>query len=126
VFGKLAMSTGFNGPADQPAKGLEANPEAERELRQLVDAVPQHVVVLAADGLRLYANQVALDYHGLTLREFLAEVTLAQFVHPEDLEIPQAAPNRNKERSAMGSGNSSAQKRRAVSLVSNSRQSTSR
>src|SRR6516225_2065718 len=82
------MSTGYNSAADQRAKGLglEANPERERELRQLVDAVPQHIVVLAADGRRLHANQVALDFHGLTLEEFLAEVTPADRVHAEDLE----------------------------------------
>src|SRR6516162_9982983 len=82
------MATGYNSAADQRAKGLglEANPERERELRQLVDAVPQHIVVLAADGRRLHANQVALDFHGLTLEEFLAEVTPADRVHAEDLE----------------------------------------
>src|SRR6516164_1447946 len=82
------MATGYNSAADQRAKGLglETNPERERELRQLVDAVPQHIVVLAAGGRRLHANQVVLDYHGLTLEEFLAEVTPANRVHPEDLE----------------------------------------
>src|SRR6516162_11170488 len=82
------MATGYNSAADQRAKGLglETNPERERELRQLVDAVPQHIVVLAADGRRLHANQVALDFHGLTLEEFLAEVTPAERVHAEDLE----------------------------------------
>jgi PAS domain S-box-containing protein len=86
MSGKLAMGTGFNGAAEQRANGPEVEPEAERELEQLVDAVPQHIVVLAADGRRLHANQVALNYHGLTLQEFLAEVTPAKFVHPEDLE----------------------------------------
>jgi PAS domain S-box-containing protein len=80
------MDTGYNTAPDQRAKGLVANPEGERELRQLVDAVPQHIVVLAADGRRLHANQVVLDYHGLTLEEFLTEVTLRKCVHPEDLE----------------------------------------
>ena len=80
------MGTGYNSPADQRAKRLEVNPEEERELRQLVDAVPQHIVVLAAGGRRLHANQVVLDYHGLTLEEFLAEVTPTKCVHPEDLE----------------------------------------
>lgn len=80
------MSAGYNSPADQRAKRLETNPEVERELRQLVDAVPQHIVVLAADGRRLHANQVALDYHGLTLEEFLAEVTPTKCIYLEDLE----------------------------------------
>jgi len=80
------MDTGYNSPANQRAKRLEAQAEGERELRQLVDAVPQHIVVLAADGLRLHANQVALDYHGMNLEEFLYEVTPTKWVHPEDLE----------------------------------------
>src|SRR6516225_7278674 len=80
------MDTGHNSPADQRAKRLEAQAEGERELRQLVDAVPQHIVVLGPDGLRLHANQVALDYHGMTLEEFLSEVTPTKWVHPEDLE----------------------------------------
>jgi len=80
------MGTGYNGPADQRGKRLEAQAEGDRELRQLVDAVPQHIVVLAADGRRLHANQVALDYHGMTLEEFLSEVTPTKWVHPEDLE----------------------------------------
>jgi PAS domain S-box-containing protein len=76
----------YNSSQDQRANGLGANPEGDRELRQLVDAVPQHIVVLGADGRRLHANQVALDFHGLTLEEFLAEVTLTRFVHFSDLE----------------------------------------
>jgi len=84
-FWKL-MGAGYNSPADQRAQGLEAKAEGDRELRQLVDAVPQHIVVLAADGRRVHANQVALDYHGMTLEEFLSEVTPTKWVHPEDLE----------------------------------------
>jgi PAS domain S-box-containing protein len=64
---------------------IEDRKEAQLELQQLVDAVPQHIVVLYGDGRRLYANQAALDYHGLTLDEFLVE-PLANCFHPEDLE----------------------------------------
>ena len=82
------MGTGYNSAANQRATELrlDANPERQHELRQLVDAVPQHIVVLAADGRRLLANKVALDYHGLTLEEFLADVTAKKCVHSEDLE----------------------------------------
>src|ERR671916_699235 len=47
--------------------------QAEAELRQLVDCVPQHVVVIAPDGRFLHANRVALDYTGLTLDDYQAE-----------------------------------------------------
>jgi PAS domain S-box-containing protein len=64
---------------------IEDRKQAQQELQQLVDAVPQHIVVLYGDGRRLYANQAALDYHGLTLDEFLVE-PLTNCFHPEDLE----------------------------------------
>ena len=64
---------------------IEDRKQAEWELRKLVDAVPQHITVLAADGHRLYGNQVALDFHGCTLEEFLPENLINQKVHPDDL-----------------------------------------
>jgi len=64
---------------------LEERKRAQQELQQLVDAVPQHIVVLYGDGRRLYANQAVLDYHGLTLDEFLVE-PITNCFHPEDLE----------------------------------------
>src|SRR4029077_4492103 len=41
----------------------------EREFRQLIDFLPQHVVVLDKEGFLLQANQVMLDYNGHTLEE---------------------------------------------------------
>ena len=41
----------------------------ERELREIVDAIPQAIVVLAPDGGVLYANEPVLDYTGLSLEE---------------------------------------------------------
>jgi PAS domain S-box-containing protein len=64
---------------------IEDRKQAEREVQQIVDAVPQHITVLAADGRRLYGNQVALDFHGRTLEEFLPENLINEKVHPEDL-----------------------------------------
>src|SRR5262249_31070143 len=40
--------------------------QAQWELEQLVDAVPQHIVVLDGEGHRLYGNRAARDYHGLS------------------------------------------------------------
>ena len=59
--------------------------QAEAELRQLVDAVPQHIIVLDGEGRRLHANNVALDYHGMTLEEFMV-VDYSKCFHHEDLE----------------------------------------
>jgi PAS domain S-box-containing protein len=64
---------------------IEDRKQAEREIQQLVDAVPQLILVLAADGSRLYANKVVLDFHGCTLKEFLDQKTSYQRVHPSDL-----------------------------------------
>jgi len=64
---------------------IEERTRAQHELQQLVDAVPQHIVVLYGDGRRLYANQATLDYHGLTLDEFLVE-PITNCFHPDDLE----------------------------------------
>jgi len=80
------MDSAYISQTDQRAKAVEASLEGEKELRQLVDAVPQHIVVLDEDGRRLHANQVVLDYHGLTLEEFLFEDTPTKCFHPEDLE----------------------------------------
>ena len=41
----------------------------ERELRQLIDLLPQHVLVLDRQGKLLQANQTMLDYKGFTLEE---------------------------------------------------------
>lgn len=61
---------------------LRAN---ECELRRLIDAVPHHIFVLGANGECLYTNQVAREYHGLTLQD--PEVDhLAMFVHADDRE----------------------------------------
>ena len=68
--------------------------QAEWELQQLVDTVPQHMSVLAADGRRLYANKVLLDYYGCSLEEFLPENRIGDRVHPDDLASYFATRNR--------------------------------
>ena len=60
--------------------------ESEKELRQLIDAVPQHIFVLGPDGRNLYTNQVAREYHGLLPNDPQAD-HLAMFVHPQDRDM---------------------------------------
>jgi PAS domain S-box-containing protein len=57
----------------------------ERELRQLIDFVPQHILVMRPDGTRLYANQGTLEYHGMTLQEVQADDFYTKVLHPDDL-----------------------------------------
>src|SRR5215469_1838868 len=64
---------------------IEDRKRAEHEIQQIVDAVPQQIVVLSADGRRLYPNQVTLDFYGWTLEEFLDDRTVKQHFHPDDL-----------------------------------------
>jgi formate hydrogenlyase transcriptional activator len=61
----------------------------ERELRQLIDFLPQHVLVLDTEGFLLHANQMLLDYNGHTLEEMQGPGTNERHkrdVHPDDLE----------------------------------------
>jgi formate hydrogenlyase transcriptional activator len=60
--------------------------QSEAELRQLIDAIPQHVIVLEPDGSTRYVNQVGVDYTGLALEESLTKEALARTYHPDDLE----------------------------------------
>jgi formate hydrogenlyase transcriptional activator len=57
----------------------------EQELRWIIDAIPQHIVVLGPEGETLDANQVVLDYTGLTLDEVMAADFRARVFHPDDV-----------------------------------------
>ena len=57
---------------------------AEQELQQLVDLVPQVIVVLAPDGKWLHANRVAREYTGLTLEEYRSVDVIDRVIHPDD------------------------------------------
>jgi PAS domain S-box-containing protein len=59
--------------------------QSERELRQMLDLAPQIVAVLGPDRSRLYVNQSALDYHGLTLEEWRS-CHLHRLFQPNDWE----------------------------------------
>ena len=64
----------------------------ERELRQLMDALPQHVLVLDKVGALLQANRTMLDYKGCTLEEMKGVGTRERIdrdIHPDDLERVQ-------------------------------------
>jgi formate hydrogenlyase transcriptional activator len=60
--------------------------EQERELRQILDLVPQMVAVFGPGGERLYANRIGLDFVGLSLEEWRQTPGIFLFVHPDDRE----------------------------------------
>jgi PAS domain S-box-containing protein len=59
--------------------------EQEAELRQILDAAPQHLAVLGPDGSSLYLNRAALEYHGVSHEEW-QDSDPCRFFHPEDWE----------------------------------------
>lgn len=61
----------------------------ERELRRITDAIPQAIGVLAPDGTVLHANQIALDYTGLTLEDLKTDDFRKRLFHPDDLDKRQ-------------------------------------
>src|SRR5712664_1622096 len=63
--------------------------QEEQELRQLIDFLPEHVVVLDKEGRLLHANKTMLDYSGYTLEEMKGGGDAARIkrdVHPDDLD----------------------------------------
>lgn len=60
--------------------------QSEQELRQLIDAVPQHIFVLDPDGSVLYTNQVAREYQGLPTANPQGD-HLALFIHPDERDM---------------------------------------
>src|SRR5215470_2697754 len=65
--------------------------QEERELRLVVDFVPQHLVEVDLQGRVLYANRAALEFTGLTLEQTVTHPDVwAEIVHPDHLAMVQA------------------------------------
>ena len=59
--------------------------EDEAELRQLINFVPEHVLVMDANGNRLYENQAMREYFGTSLDGLQAKDFYRKFIHPDDV-----------------------------------------
>ena len=66
-------------------KAFEQIEKSEAQLRHIVDAIPQMIVVLKLDGTPLYANQPVLDYTGFTIDEVTTADFRARVFHPDDV-----------------------------------------
>jgi len=63
----------------------------ERELRMVVDFVPDHLVVLDPTAGIIYANRAALEFTGRTLEETVGHPDVwPEIVHPDDLPTVRA------------------------------------
>jgi formate hydrogenlyase transcriptional activator len=59
--------------------------KSEAELRTIIDAIPQLIIAIGADGEFLYANRALLEYTGLT-KEDVRSGSFGEVHHPEDSE----------------------------------------
>jgi len=68
-------------------KRMEARLRREKvELRQIIDTIPQYIIVLEPDGTLKQVNQQVLDYTGLTSDDVQAPEFRTRMLHPEDWE----------------------------------------
>ena len=65
---------------------LDTIRKSEEELRRMIDAVAQTIVVLNPDGRVIYANRVAMEYMGLSLDDVRADGFRARVFHPDDVQ----------------------------------------
>ena len=84
--GRIVHWYGVAVDIDDRKRVEEALRKSEQELRGIVDAIPQTIVVLDADGRGLYANRPLLDYTGLTMEQLLTPDSRGKPVlfHPDD------------------------------------------
>jgi formate hydrogenlyase transcriptional activator len=68
---------------DELEKAFDKITKSEAELRTIIDAIPQLIVAIGADGTFLDANQALLEYTGLTKEEVGTERFRGVF-HQED------------------------------------------
>jgi formate hydrogenlyase transcriptional activator len=60
--------------------------KSEGQLRQMVDAIPQTIVVLGPGGSVVYVNRTVLDYTGLSTEDLMEVDFRERVFHPEDVE----------------------------------------
>ena len=68
------------------AVAFEKIKNSEAELRQIVDVIPQAIVVMTPEGKAIYANRATIEYSGLSLDEVRDDGFRTRVFHPEDLQ----------------------------------------
>src|SRR5439155_1739940 len=70
---------------DELERAFDEVAKSEVELRTIIDAIPQLIIGIKADGKFLSANQAVLEYTGLTKEDVKSE-SFRDVFHPEDSE----------------------------------------
>jgi formate hydrogenlyase transcriptional activator len=83
--GDLVKLVGTSIDITERKRAEEAIRQSEAEMRQILDAAPQHIGVLGTDRSPIYLNQAMLDSLGMTLEECLT-CAPSKLFHPEDKE----------------------------------------
>src|SRR5262245_30176851 len=82
----LERTTELRNTNEELVTEIAQRKRAEEELQQLVDLVPQVIVVLDPDGNWLHANRVAREYTGLTLDDYRSQDMVGRVIHPDDAD----------------------------------------
>jgi formate hydrogenlyase transcriptional activator len=88
--GTVLYWIGVNLDVEERMQAEKALRKSEEELRQILDLTPQFIAVCGPNRERIYANQVALDYLGVTLAEWMGNRPSADG-RPE-IHVDDAAP----------------------------------
>ena len=111
--GKVVQWYGVNTDIEDLKRAEARLRQDERELRRMLDTIPQTIVVLSPDGRAVYANEKTLEYTGLTMDEVTAPDFRARVFHPEDVArlqeerrqaLAQAVPFENEQRTRRHDG----------------------
>jgi len=84
--GTLLYWVGINLDIEERKSAEEEIRAQEIELRQILDLVPQLIAVYGPNRERLYANQVFLDYVGVSLEAWRQSLGHGRYLHPDDAE----------------------------------------
>src|SRR6185312_2401454 len=70
--GRIINWYGVDVDIDDRKRAEDALRKSEQELRGIVDALPEAIVVIGPDGVGLYVNRPMLDYTGLTREQLMS------------------------------------------------------
>jgi PAS domain S-box-containing protein len=84
--GRVVRWYGTHTDIEDRKRAEDALRKSEKELRQLIDVIPQQVFVFDSEWEPQFANRRELEYTGLTLKEAQTGDTIARLFHPEDLK----------------------------------------
>lgn len=85
--GRVERWCGITTDIEDRISAEEALREQQRNYQDVIDGLPAYVTLFGRDGSMVYANQWALDYHGLTLEQLKAS---SGCVHPDDWDETMA------------------------------------